>query len=336
MIKAAVLGLGWWGKHIVGCLADSKRIQITHVVELDLKAAAAFAADHDFKLTDDYSSVLNDPAIDAVIITTPNLLHEEQVLAAAAAGKHAFCEKPLALKAAAAERMLAACDANSVCLGIGHERRFEDSLEEMKRMADSGELGKLLHYEVNASYNLFVGAPEDDWRQDPAQSPAGLMTALGVHQTDYMQTILGPVDEVQARLTHRSESYSKDDVLSIQFVFKSGVIGNFNSLATTPFYQRMTLFGDRGWVELRETANVDKPDPALLTWRGMDIEIHTRTYERTDTVTQNLYAWADAVEGKGDYRFTRQELLHNVEILEAIVTSAATGKSQVIRGQHES
>ena len=328
MITAAVLGLGWWGKHIFGCLNESKRIHITHVVEPNLKAAAEYAAAHDFILTDDYQSVLGDPAIDAVIITTPNLLHEEQVLAAAAAGKHTFCEKPLALNAAAAERMLAACDAKKLCLGIGHERRFEGALEEIKRMADSGELGTLLHYEVNASYNLFVGVDPDDWRQDPTQSPAGLMTALGVHQTDYMQTILGPVREVQARLIQRSADYPKEDVLSIQFVFKSGVIGNFNSLATTPFYQRITLFGDRGWVELRETANVDKSDPTLLTWRGMDNEIHTLMYERTDTVTQNLYAWADAVEGKGEYRFTRQELLHNVEILEAIVTSTATGKPQ--------
>jgi predicted dehydrogenase len=328
MITAAVLGLGWWGKHIFGCLNESKRIHITHVVEPNLKAAAEYAAAHDFILTDDYQSVLGDPAIDAVIITTPNLLHEEQVLAAAAAGKHTFCEKPLALNAAAAERMLAACDAKKLCLGIGHERRFEGALEEIKRMADSGELGTLLHYEVNASYNLFVGVDPDDWRQDPTQSPAGLMTALGVHQTDYMQTILGPVREVQARLIQRSADYPKEDVLSIQFVFKSGVIGNFNSLATTPFYQRITLFGDRGWVELRETANVDKSDPTLLTWRGIDNEIHTLMYERTDTVTQNLYAWADAVEGKGEYRFTRQELLHNVEILEAIVTSTATGKPQ--------
>ncbi len=335
MITAAILGLGWWGKHIVGCLKDNDRIRITHIVEPDLKEASAFAAEFGLALTDDYQSVLDNPAIDAVIVTTPNLLHEEQTVAAAGVGKHVFCEKPLALTAAAAERMLAACDAKGLCLGIGHERRYEGALEEIKRMVDSGELGTLLHYEVNASYNLFVGASTEGWRHDPKQSPAGLMTALGVHQTDYMQTILGPVREVQARLTHRSADYTNEDVLSIQFIFESGVIGNFNSIATTPFYQRMTLFGDRGWVEIRETTNVDKPDPSLLTWRSMDNEIHTRTYERTDTVTQNLYAWADAVEGKGTYRFTRQELLHNVEILEAIVTSAATGKLQKIGGANE-
>lgn len=330
MIKAAVLGLGWWGRHIVNCLDGSDRIHITHAVEIDLPKSKEFADEHNLTLTDDYSSVLNDTSIEAILVVTPHLVHEEQVLAAAEAGKQIFCEKPLGLSVASAERMLKACDEKGLCLGIGHERRYETAFEEMKRMADSGELGTLLHFEVNASYNIFVGVPADDWRLDPKQSPAGLMTAQGVHHTDYMQSLFGPVREVQARLTHRSADFPKEDVLSAQFLFESGVTGEFNSIATTPFYQRLTLFGDRGWAEIREVANVDKPDPTLFTWRGMDLEIHTRTFKRTDTVTQNLHAWADAVKGKGEYRFTRQQLLHNIEILEAIATATETGERQII------
>jgi len=69
-----------------------------------------------------------------------------------------------------------------------------------------------------------------------------------------------------------------------------------------------------------------------LRWRGLDTEIHTRTYQRTDTVVANLHAWADAVAGKGTYRFTPEQLLHNVEILDGIVRSMESGKTVTIGG----
>jgi predicted dehydrogenase len=156
------------------------------------------------------------------------------------------------------------------------------------------------------------------------------MTALGVHLTDYIQTILGRVQKVNANLGHRSDSYPGDDVLNVELLFASELTGHFCSLATTPFYQRITLFGDRGWVEIREESNVNEPEPAWMTLRGLDNKVVTRSFEKTDTVSKNLEAWANAVNGNGTYRFTSQELLHNVEILQAIVDSANTGKPAII------
>ena len=330
MLNAAVIGLGWWGKYIVNALQDSDRINVVRGVDVDPESVREFTDNYNLPLSDSYDDVLADPAIDSVILVTPHGLHEEQVLAAAAADKQIFCEKPFALSADAAKRMVEACAAKDIILGIGHERRYEGALEEMKRMLDDDELGTLLFVEFNASYNLFAGTPASGWRHDTKQAPAGTMTALGVHQTDYIQTLAGPVREVTARMAQRSADYPNEDILSVQFVFASGVVGTFTSIATTPFYQRMTVLGDRGWAEVREVANVDKPNPSELTWRGMDEEIHTRTYKRIDTVTMNLHAWADAVEGKAPYRFTPQHLLHNVEILEAIVTSFESGKTVTI------
>lgn len=330
MLNAAVIGLGWWGKQIINCLEDSDRIRVVRCVDADHNATAAFAAEKNIPLSAHYQEALDDPNVDTVIVVTPHGFHEEPVIAAAKAGKQVFCEKPLALEAEIAERMLAACDEAGIILGIGHERRFEGAFEEVSRMVQAGELGTLLHYEANASYNLFAGKPETGWRQDPKQAPAGTLTALGVHQTDFMQTITGPISFVSARMAHRSDTYPNDDILSIQFGFESGMTGYFCSIATTPFYQRISVFGDLGWAEIREVSNVDKPEPSLLTWRGMDEEIHTRTYRKADTVTANLHHWVDAVEGKGTYRFTRDHLLHNVQILEAIVTSADSGEVSVI------
>ena len=330
MLKAAIVGLGWWGKQIVTCLKDSDRIDLVSAVDVDPNAVGAFADEMALKLTDRYDEVLRDGAIDAVILATPHGLHEEQVLAAAAAGKQVFCEKPLALGADAARRMLAACDDRGIVLGIGHERRYEGALEEMKRMVDAAELGTLLHVEMNWSHNKFAGAPASVWRQDPKQAPAGTLTALGVHLTDYLQSVAGPVAEVSARTSHRSPNFPSDDILSVQFTLGSGATAYMCNMATAPFYQRMGFFGDRGWAEVREISNPDIPDPAVLSWCGMDEKIHSLTYDHRDTVRANLDAWADAVEGRSPYRFSREEKLHNVEILEAIVTSAHTNTSQRI------
>ena len=107
MIRAAVAGLGWWGKHIVRRMRDSDALRVVAAIEAN-PALAGFAAEHGLAFTTDLAAVLRDPEIDAVILCTPHTLHAGQVLAAAAAGKHVFCEKPLALTRAGAERSVAA------------------------------------------------------------------------------------------------------------------------------------------------------------------------------------------------------------------------------------
>src|SRR5262245_64531041 len=95
MIRAAVIGLGWWGKTLVESSENSDVMRVTtgatRTVSPELEA---FAKQKNFKLAKDYAAVLADPAVDAVILTTPHSLHAEQVIAAAKAGKHVFCEKP--------------------------------------------------------------------------------------------------------------------------------------------------------------------------------------------------------------------------------------------------
>jgi predicted dehydrogenase len=330
MLETAVIGLGWWGGTITRTLKQSKKIKIVAGVDSDEKHGTEFTREHNIRFYKHIDDALGDASIEAVIIATPHGLHEEMFLASVKAGKQIFCEKPFALRSKAARGMIKSAEAKGIVIGIGHERRFEGAFEEIKRVVDAGELGTLLHLEFNASYNNMVKAPAKGWRKDPEQAPAGMMTALGVHQTDFMQTLAGSVDKINAQLTQRSEDFPNEDVLTVQFLFNSGMSGSLTSLATTPFYQRMSIFGDRGWIENREISNVDIPDPASLVWRGMDEEIHTRTYKMTETVRPNLESWADAVLGKGNYRFSNQEILHNVEILETIVRSIKSGVEEKV------
>ncbi|NBP73414.1 MAG: gfo/Idh/MocA family oxidoreductase, partial [Alphaproteobacteria bacterium] len=104
MLNAAIVGLGWWGKILTQTLAASDKITVVRLLDVDADAGAAFAAERGIEFTTDYPAVLADDNIDVVILATPHSLHEEQIIAAAGAGKHIFCEKPFCLNRASALR----------------------------------------------------------------------------------------------------------------------------------------------------------------------------------------------------------------------------------------
>ncbi len=104
MINCAIAGLGRWGRALVEAAKASPRLKITRAVEADLERARSFCEERSIALTGDFEAILADPAVDAILLATPHSLHRVQVIAAAAARKQVFCEKPLALRRADAKR----------------------------------------------------------------------------------------------------------------------------------------------------------------------------------------------------------------------------------------
>ena len=325
MIRIGIIGLGWWGKQIMTCLADSPRFKVVAGCDVDAKMAVPFAVAHKFDLTDDYKVLLNRPDIDAVAVVTPHLLHEEMTVAPLGAGKQVFCEKPLALTTASAERILAACAKAGGVLGIGHERRYEPAMEEMRHLFESGVLGRVLHLDANVSHNNFRKMDPSNWRRDPRHAPAGAWTALGIHLGDMFVSFAGNPVRVTARTASQIFSAPSEDFVSAEIDFENGARGRITCLSTPPFYGRFTLVCDQGWVEVQEGGNVDKGIPSSFAHCGPDGSRQTRSYDHINTVRMNFEAWADAVEGRAPYRFTTGQLLANIRILDAVTRSAAEG-----------
>jgi predicted dehydrogenase len=313
MIRIGIIGLGWWGKQIVTCLADSARFKVVAGCDIDTGIAAPFTAAKKFDLTDDYKALLARPDVDAVAVVTPHLLHEEMAVAAFAAGKHVFCEKPLALTTASAERIVAAC------------ARAEPAMEEMRRLFESGELGRVLHMAANVSHNNFRKMDPSNWRRDPRHAPAGAWTALGIHLGDMFVSLAGKPVRVVARTASQIFPAPAEDFVSAEIDFQNGARGRITCLSTPPFYGRFTMVCDQGWVEVQEGGNVDKGIPSSFVHCGPDGSRQNRTFEHANTVKMNFEAWADAVEGRAPYRFTVEQLLANIRILDAVTRSAATG-----------
>lgn len=329
MLKLAIVGLGWWGRQLVKELHGSERVRVTHGVDVAPEAAAEFGREYGIEILGSLGQVLALPEVDAVAIVTPHSLHEEQVLAVVAAGKHVFCEKPLAMTAASAARMLDACDRAGLTLGIGHERRFEGAYERAQMLVKSGALGKLLHLDANISHNQFRKLAQTNWRLGQKNAPAGMMTGPGIHLTDLFVSLAGPARIVRARTASMVFTPPAEDFMTAQIEFASGCFGSVTTISATPFYGRFTAFGDQGWVEVTETGNVDSGLPTTVRHRDESLEVATETFLPSNTARVNVEAWVDALEGRAPYRFTRQEMLANIAIFEAIVTSAANGGQQI-------
>ncbi len=330
MIQAALVGLGWWGKHILSSLKSSAYIRIVRAADVNPESVSAVARAYELPLSADLQEALDDPQIQAVILATPHNLHEAQIVRAAEAGKHVFCEKPLALTRASAERAIAACEAANVVLGVGHERRYEPAMVEIKRLIDHGELGTIMHVEANFSHDILAQVPPDDWRASPIDAPAAGMTAMGIHLTDAFISMFGPVEQVFAQTARRVTASASGDVVSVHLQFASGVTGYLNAILVTPFFMRYHVFGSEGWVESRDTVHPQDAGVTYVTVRRANGEPQTNEYHSIDTVRANFEAFAQAISGVAPYPFTQSQKLHNIAVLETITQSVEVGRAVTV------
>ena len=328
MFNVAVAGMGWWGKIIVPQLKKSSKISISKVVEPNAAAAAnlgEFARTHDVKIVSDLSDVLRDPAIQGVVLCTPHTLHADQIVAAANAGKHVFCEKPLSMTRADVLRAIKAVNENKVALAVGHEKRFEPPIMEAMRIVHSGELGTPLQIEANFSQDKFLSLATDNWRLSGKEAPAGPMTATGIHLLDLSVGVFGEAERVFASVKQLGSQLTNGDTLAILVTFKKGGHALLSAVLATPFDGRFAVYCNKGWVEVRDKTHPEAPEGWILTKAVQGGTRTVKEYAPAPNVLANLEAFADAAEGRAPYPVPQSQMIANISALEAIFKSAATG-----------
>jgi len=331
MLNVAVIGFGWWGRHICNRLGGHGEITVACVAETQGSLHDEIRS-KGLRVVSTYEEALADDTIDAVVLTTPHMFHEEQVLAAVKAGKHVFCEKPLGLTAESARRSVEACRSSGKVLGIGHERRFEPAMQRLKSMIDAGELGTIMHAEAAFNHDKLSTIPTGGWRTDKTLSPGAGMTGMGIHLTDLFLWMFGPVASVQAQTRDRVLGWPTGDMVVAQISFAAGMTASLSAILITPHYMRYQVFGSRAWVEIRNTTHPDTPGgTTLFTVARKGDEPVTEELPWTDTVSANLEAFADSVTGRRAYPWTDEELIGNVALYEAIVKSADTNQTVSLR-----
>ena len=313
MIDAAIVGLGRWGRMLVKSVqGKSDKLRFTRAVSRDPAGLREVAAPLRLGVTGELGAVLADSSIDAVVLATPHSLHCEQIIAVAAAGKSVFCEKPLTLTKAEAERAIDACRKAGVVLGVGTDKRFFPAVREVLRLARTSALGPLLHLEAHFSNE--VAASHAEWRHLPGESPAGGMTGTGVHMLDALVALAGPVRRVQALLLSHKPPPDPLDSLSTVLEFASGVSGTLAMVRSTPAYFRLHAFG-------RE-ASAEALGRTQLVVRRIGRGPECVSLPPVDSVRANLEAFADAVAGLAPYPIPTSDMLATVVAFEAITEAA--------------
>jgi predicted dehydrogenase len=312
VIDAAIVGLGRWGRSLVESVQGrSDKMRFAVGVEPDAALGREFAAKHRLRIAT-FEEALAERSIAAVVLATPHSLHRPQVLAAAAAGKQVFCEKPLALALGDAQEMVQACARAGLVLGIGSNRRWWPAMRELRRLVESGELGTLLHVEAHNS-NENSNAVAGGWRTLPGESPGGGMTGAGLHALDAVLSVAGPLKRAKGQILERKPPPAPLDTVSALLEFESGVSGLLATVRATPFYWRVHAFGARGNAEVLGETEI------VVRMSGKPPE--RRQLPPVDSLRAELEAFADAVQGRAPFPVTPGQMLETVAAFEAVVRS---------------
>ncbi len=312
-----MVGLGRWGQTVLGSIqGKSDRLRIVHGVTKEPELARELAAKHGFRLSTDLKDAIADPEVQAILLATPHSLHVEQVRMVAAAGKPVWCEKPLALTRAEAERAVAAVRAAGVPLGTGNNKRCFASMRELKRVVESGEIGKVFHIEGHFS-NEHSTRVSGGWRDDPAESPGAGMTGAGLHVLDAFINLAGPISYVDARCVSKKAPPDPRDVVAALVEFESGATGLMATVRATPVYWCCAVFGTDGMAEARGE------DTLIVAKIGGTPK--EQTLEHVDSLRVLLEAFADAIEGKAPFPVRPDQMLNLIGAFEAVITSLESG-----------
>jgi predicted dehydrogenase len=330
VIRAAIVGIGTWGRNLVTSVQGSEHIRFVAGATRTPAMAADFCRQHSIRLVESYERLLGAREVDAVVLATPHSQHGAQILEAARAGKHVFAEKPLGLDAKEAEAAVRACAEQHLTLAVGYNWRFQPALNEVRRMLDEGRLGKLLHIEGNFCGPSAYRFAREHWRQDPDEVPAGGMTGRGVHVVDAMLYLAGHLGSVFAQSDRRVHDYGVDDTTSMLFRFRGGATGYLGTVIATAETWRLQIFGSKGWIEVGDVEHlhtwglkhcfIDFADPL----KKQPPEVHS--FPKTSTERAELEHFARAAAERKPIAVPGGDEVHNVAVLEAIVRSAREGE----------
>jgi len=326
MIRAAIIGLGRWGRSLVASVqGKSDDICFVRAHTRTRAAAENFCRAQGVALVDSFEQVLADATVDAVVLATPHSLHECQILAAAAAGKHIHVEKPITLDRASAERAVAAARAAGVILAVGYCRRFHPSVAGIRTRLQDGRLGKVVAMVAQHTTSTAQFIAPDNWRAAPEEAPGGALTAVGVHWLYHMIEFAGRVRDVRC-VTAPTIPGPSDDTTTVMLTFESGATGLiFCSVATATNFS-FTLYGSRGLAE------ISKPDLRQLRFVPISAAAPTgpvaappdETAENPgfDTLHAELTEFARCIRERRPYPVPIADVLHGMAAFDAIVQSA--------------
>jgi predicted dehydrogenase len=298
------------------------RLRVVSIAGRRLEQAEAMARSFGIPTAvDDYRRLLENPAVDAVVVTTPNDSHARIVCDAAEAGKHILVEKPMALDYPAAEKMVTAAEAAGVTLMVAQSRRFPDAVQELVRRLP--DIGKVFRIHI-VFFVSFPQPPTEWWRSE--QRAGGLVILLqGSHSLDSVCWWLGQTpSRVFASTARRNNAWEGEDEADILCTFPGGEVASVHlSLSTAPSIHEFLVIGAKGNLRI-----VERPGAAAFetTYRlELNGQVLMDAPQSPSIYTHQLREFADALRDKRTPLASGREVLSVMRVLDAARASARTG-----------
>jgi predicted dehydrogenase len=338
MINAAIVGMGWWGKTLVESVQGSSDVIrfVAGASRTPTPELSAFAEAQKMSLAPSFEALLADPKVQAVVLATPHSMHPQQVIAAAAAGKHVFCEKPFALTKSDAEAAVKATEKAGVTLGLGYNRRFHPEMTKLRQRIRTGDLGTILHVEATMTFPNALMLKADQWRARREETPCGGLTPMGVHAIDGMIDLCGPITKVYCQSFRQAVEVDSDDTTAILFRMKGGMSGYLGTMTATGPGFSFQVFGTKGWVRLEGMTHVagasseERRTRLFGACKFQPVKGPAETWQAAtlDVTRATLEAFGKAASGGPEFPIPVSEMIHGASVTEAVVRSAASGNSE--------
>lgn len=253
-VGIGLIGVGRWGMRLGAALRRSEGVRLVSCTARSDEARAAAARELRCDVADSLEAMLDDGAVEAVVVATPNDRHEAACVAAAERGRHVFVEKPIASDEAAARRMADACRDAGVTLQVGHVFRRLGASRAVGRLVHAGVLGEVVLAEATfALPGAFAGG---GWRASRHSLPGGPMMQLGIHHIDTLHAWLGPVVGVTGSLGHVAAEADIDDVAVAVLEHAAGTRSVVATSYVSPKAYGVRLYGTQANLELRTAMEV--------------------------------------------------------------------------------
>jgi len=300
------------------------------VLSSDTGRAAAYAKSHG--IATGYTSLdalLADPAVDAVYISTTNELHKQQTLAAAAAGKHVLCEKPLALSVADAREMVDACARAGVVMGTNHHLRNAATHARMREMLAAGAIGKPLYARV--FHAVYLPTHLQGWRLNKPSAGAGVILDITVHDADTLRFVLGaePVEAVAlSQQSGLAEGELEDGVMAV-LRFDNGASAQLHDAFTVRFAGTgLEVHGTEGSLIGREVMTQRPIGTVTLINAQGATEL---PLEHENLYVRSVRAFVAAIRGEGAPAATGEDGVRSLATALAVLEAARSGRRTPVR-----
>src|SRR5688572_6583754 len=257
VLRVAIMGLGSYGTRVADAMQTCTKAKLVGVISGTPSKVKDWQAKYNIPEKncynyDNFDAVKNNPDIDAIYVITPNGLHRDQVLRVAKAGKHAICEKPMAINAKEGQEMVDACRKANVKLLVGYRMHFEPKTLEIIRMRKEGALGKVLFFEGLSGFK--IGDP-NQWRMNKALAGGGAMMDIGIYSINGARYMIGeePV-WVTAQETKTDKVKFKegvDETIQFQLGFPGGAVASCLSTYSMNNLDRFFLNAEKGFAEMQ-------------------------------------------------------------------------------------